>query len=32
MKKIELNINKKVEIEQLREIFKRKQNYLYEFQ
>lgn len=32
MKKIELNINKKVEIKQLREIFKRKENYLYEFQ
>ncbi|WP_022819317.1 GNAT family N-acetyltransferase [Fusobacterium russii] len=32
MKKIELNINKKVKIEKLREIFKRKQNYLYEFQ
>lgn len=32
MKKVELNINKKDEIEQLRSIFKRKQNYLYEFQ
>lgn len=32
MKKIDLNINKKDEIEQLSEIFRRKQNYLYEFQ